>query len=288
MKHWSAVGGALLLLLALVGGLWLTAPQPVTGQASVPCYREQGGAKWVGGSGCEWEMQSGATLDIQSGVTASISDLTVSDDLIVTDDATVGGDLVVSGTTTLVGAADVQGNLADSGGALTVADNALIDGQADVIQLTVQGHSTQTSNPNLLVVENSGGDDQFTVSATGDAMVADDLVVTDDASVGGDLTISGDMNLAAQTVISPTDGGVITPTGSYQRLSSAGTVTPTIATGAAAAGDVVVMVNTTATTINLADSGTAKLSAAAALGQYDTLTLLFDGTNWIELSRSDN
>ena len=189
MKHWSAVGGALLLLLALVGGLWLTAPQPVTGQASVPCYREQGGAKWVGGSGCEWEMQSGATLDIQSGVTASISDLTVSDD----------------------------------------------------------------------------------------------LIVTDDASVGGDLTASGDVRLAAQTAISVTNGATVTPTGVYQRIEAAGNVgTASIAAGTA--GDLLILVNTANVTITFTDTGTLKLSGNAALGQYDTLMLLADGTNWIQVA----
>jgi hypothetical protein len=89
-----------------------------------------------------------------------------------------------------------------------------------------------------------------------------------------------------RTAISVTAGSLITPTGTYQRLSSAGTVTPTM--GTATAGDLVTLINTTATTINLADSGIAKLSAAWAGGQYDTLTLRFDGTNWLELSRSDN
>ena len=47
----------------------------------------------------------------------------------------------------------------------TVTGKALIDGQQDVVQLTVQGHSTQTTLP--FVVENSAGTDQFTVSNTG-------------------------------------------------------------------------------------------------------------------------
>jgi hypothetical protein len=37
--------------------------------SNVPCYFEQGGAKFVASSGCEVEVQSGGTLNIQSGAT---------------------------------------------------------------------------------------------------------------------------------------------------------------------------------------------------------------------------
>ena len=153
------------------------------------------------------------------------------------------------------------------------------------------------------------GDD---LTVTDDAAVGDDLTVTDDAAVGGALAVTGASTLTgavttggaltigtiatigtfekftACTVISPTDGAVITPTCTYQRLSSAGEVTPTITTTGITTGTLLVLINTTNTTINLADTGTAKLSAAWAGGQYDALVLWFDGTNWIEISRSDN
>lgn len=90
----------------------------------------------------------------------------------------------------------------------------------------------------------------------------------------------------ARTAISVTNGSAITATGSYQPLTSGGTVTATITAGDA--GRLLVLVNTSATTINIQDTGIQKLSAAAALGQYDALVLWSDGTNWIEISRSDN
>jgi hypothetical protein len=37
--------------------------------SNVPCYFEQGGAKFVASSGCEVEVQSGGTLDVQAGAT---------------------------------------------------------------------------------------------------------------------------------------------------------------------------------------------------------------------------
>jgi len=41
-------------------------------------------------------------------------------------------------------------------------------------------------------------------------------------------------------------------------------------------------------TITLTDTGTLKLGGNAALGQYDSITLLSDGTNWIQVSKADN
>lgn len=120
--------------------------------------------------------------------------------------------------------------------------------------------------------------DKLTVNE--DASIGDDLTVTDDATVGGLLT-----HLAADA-ITVTDGAAFAPTGSYQPITAAGEVTPTMTVGSA--GQVVMIVNTSAQTINLADTGTAKLTAAFAMGQYDSLTLLSDGTNWIEIARADN
>lgn len=47
----------------------------------------------------------------------------------------------------------------------TTTTGKMIDGSADEVQLTVQGHSTQTSKS--FVVENSSGTDQVTISNTG-------------------------------------------------------------------------------------------------------------------------
>lgn len=105
----------------------------------------------------------------------------------------------------------------------------------------------------------------------------------------GDLSMDGQLSIAAQTAITVSNGTVITPTGSYQPLNGSGTITAaTIATGSATAGDLVTLVNQTDTTINIADSGGVKLSTAAAIGEYDTLSLLFDGDYWLETGRSNN
>lgn len=102
----------------------------------------------------------------------------------------------------------------------------------------------------------------------------------------GDLTVADDFVVSKQTAISVTNGSTITVTGGYQPLESDGTVTATVAIPAA--GTIITLINTSNTTINIADTGTAKLTAAAALGQYDLLQLISDGTNVIELGRSNN
>ena len=108
-----------------------------------------------------------------------------------------GGDFTIADNAVITGTADLQGNVSDSGGVFTFADNVMLDGAADAIQLTVQGYTTQTTS--LLVLENSGGTDQFTVSNAGAVMVNGTL------DVQGDVQDSG----AAFTVI---DNVVITGT----------------------------------------------------------------------------
>ena len=61
-----------------------------------------------------------------------------------------------------------------SGGKLL--NNWMVDGGSDVVQLTVQGHSTQTTLP--FVVENSAGTDVFTVSNAGEVDAAGDILIT--------------------------------------------------------------------------------------------------------------
>ena len=126
--------------------------------------------------------------------------------------------------------------------------------------------------------------DKLTVNE--DASVGDDLTVSDDATVADDATIGGLLTHSAADTITVTDGSAFEPTGSYQPITAAGEVTPTVTVGSA--GQVVMIVNVGSNTINLADTGTAKLTAAFAMGQYDSLSLISDGTNWIELARANN
>jgi hypothetical protein len=161
-----------------------------------------------------------------------------------------------------------------------VTIQALSGGMTNLSGLTISG-----SNTDELIVNQTGTGDIVELRDNGAAVVR----VPDGGGVvllDGDLTVADDIRISAQTAITVTNGNPFTPTGTYQAITAASEVTPTITVGNA--GDVLVLINTSAQTVNIADTGTAKLSAAAALGQYDTLVLWCDGTNWIEISRSDN
>lgn len=93
-------------------------------------------------------------------------------------------------------------------------------------------------------------------------------------------------NFATQTSITVTNATAFTATGRYQPITAAGEVTPMITAGAD--GDELILINTSAQTIHIEDAGTMKLNISVALGQFDTLHLWSDGTNWIQVSHSDN
>ena len=126
--------------------------------------------------------------------------------------------------------------------------------------------------------------DDLTVT---DGVTAADLTATDDATVGDDLNIA-DLIASTYTTVTVTSGSTITPTGMYQRITSAGNLgTSSIANPTA--GRLLVLVNVANTTITLTDTGTLKLSGNAALAQYDSIQLMGDGTNWIQIApESDN
>ena len=93
--------------------------------------------------------------------------------------------------------------------------------------------------------------------------------------------------LPKQTSITIVNDTVVTPLGSYQPISSAGTV-GTASITIQPAGFELTLVNTAATTITFTDTGTLKLTGNIGLGQYDSLRLMSDGTNWIMLGTSNN
>lgn len=118
-------------------------------------------------------------------------------------------------------------------------------------------------------------------------VLSGDLIAADDVTVGDDLTVGGFATTGAQTGIVVANNGYITPTGTYQPISAAGAIgTASIAAGSA--GDLLLLINTGANTITLTDTGTLVLSGNAALGQRDSILLISDGTNWVEVAQTDN
>lgn len=143
----------------------------------------------------------------------------------------------------------------------------------------------QISNFTSIVLSSdlSVGDDATVV----DQFVSADMTATDDATVTDDLTVGSDVTITPQTVITITQAATLSPTGSYQQLTAAGAVSFGAIT-AGTAGDLLTLVNIGSNTITITDTGTLKLTGNLALGQYDSATLLSDGTNWIQLATANN
>ena len=121
----------------------------------------------------------------------------------------------------------------------------------------------------------------FQVNGSGNTTVAGTL------GIMGSTTVGGLFLLSEQGNVTVTDGGEIAATKSFVPLTAAGAVgTSNITTGAA--GQLLVLMNVGSNTITITDSGTIMLAGDCALGQYDTLTLISDGTNWLEITRANN
>ncbi len=119
-----------------------------------------------------------------------------------------------------------------------------------------------------------------TLAASGNTTVGGTFAVT------GDTSLVADLNLPPQTALTITDGGVITPTGAMQRLTSAGNATATLA--APTSGQILILFNSAATVITIEDTTGQAFSSNVALGQWDTVTLMGYGNSWYELARSNN
>lgn len=269
MKTRHALSGvvlAVVLMAALVYAAAL-APSPAAAQ-NTDCYAMQGGSKWVCDNGGEMEFQTGATLDVQAGATSTFANTPVFSAGITADDLTLSDDLIVGDDTLITGTATVAaGIIADD---LTLSDDLVV---ADDVRIT----GTLFVDTGAAILGNS---------SIGDGSNADDLSVWGDASINSDIILQGFLRLDGEA-LAVTQDGIITPTNSYVELTAAGDVsTGVIASGTE--GDLLFLVNTANQTITISDTGTLKLSGDLALAQYDSAVLIFEGTNWIQLSETNN
>lgn len=175
--------------------------------------------------------------------------------LLTSGNATIGGDLTVTGATISMGSVVAVGTQGISGD-LNVTDDVVI---ADT--LTVSG----------------------VTNLVGNATAAGTFAVN-----GNSLSVAKTLNLARQTSIAVTEGAIITPTGTFQELTAAGGVTATLA-DPAAAGQTVILFNSTSNAITIADGSGRYFAGNVVLGSYDNVTLISTAAgSWMEISRSDN
>lgn len=164
----------------------------------------------------------------------------------------VGKTLQVDGTTTLTGAATLSGALA--------APSVAIGG----------GY----------------GSTGCSISAAGVLQCDGAATLGSTLSVAGATTLAGLNKVTAGSVVTVSNGTAFTLTATFQPLTAASAVTPTLTIPAA--GAQACIYNTSANAIVLQDAGNQVLSADATLGQYDMLCGYSDGTRFVETSRSNN
>ena len=120
----------------------------------------------------------------------------------------------------------------------------------------------------------------------GNSSVGGTLSVTSDLAVGGDATVVEFLGLTKTGSLTVASGGTITPTASMQMLTAAGAVSAGMGLGTS--GQIVTLINTGTNAITISDTVNSQLSGNIALGQYDSLTVVFDGTYWIQLATANN
>lgn len=148
----------------------------------------------------------------------------------------------------------------------------------------------------------SGGyyDFESSVRIMQDLLVLDDMNVQDTARIEGDLTLGDDLSVTDLATVGKvrytrgttqtlTFGSVITDVATFQPIGAAGAIGLSgISTATSVAGDILILENVVNQAITISDTGTTMLSGNLTLGQYDTLGLVFDGTNWVELYTTNN
>ncbi len=95
-----------------------------------------------------------------------------------------------------------------------------------------------------------------------------------------------------QTLITVTAGFTIPVQSEFIKISAAGAVTSSLTTAISNGfwyGQILVLEGTdNVNTITIKNTANTKLSADCVLGIYDSLTLIWEGTYWMELARSNN
>lgn len=138
---------------------------------------------------------------------------------------------------------------------------------------------------------------ETTAAIGGSTTVGGALAVTGNASAAA-MSVTGDLAMGGKTTtgtflveggggnLAVLDGGPLTAVRSFQQVSAAAASGMTVTV--LPKGTLVKIINMGSNSVTITDTGTTMLSANAALGQYDSLTLISDGTNMIELARSNN
>ena len=157
--------------------------------------------------------------------------------------------------------------------------------------------STNAEYRSLFVADNTG----VNFGLGQDALLAYDEATDDRVELTGSgaslfiedrLSLGTDgRNIANNFIIATPASLTINPLASFVQVSCADPDGCNITMGETTAkeGDIVIIINDANETLNFSDTtDITELSGAFAAGLYDSLTLIYEGNRWIELSRSNN
>ena len=205
-EQWQKIGGviftALLTICAILGWVFPIAPPATVDVEDLDFIvtsedPDPGAVSFSAGGKQRNSWLIAKRLTVQGGGTNLQSAVDMDDSLNVDGAATFGSTVAFNGVNTLAslivtGASDLRGNVSSATGVLTMTDNVLVDGAADVIQLTVQGYTTQTSS--LVVFEQSDGTDVLTVSNDGNIVISGTAAITGAVTTISTLDVGSTIN----------------------------------------------------------------------------------------------
>jgi len=151
---------------------------------------------------------------------------------------------------------------------------------------------------NLLIGQDSDGKDYY-IHFNGNANDGQISWMEDEArfdfdhsvKVNGFISVGVDADTIADTGDANPATATLTPSTSYVELTcnDADTCDITMGETGMTEGTEVTIVNVSANVCDFADTaGVSELAGAFAMGQWDTLKLMYIGDRWVEVSRSDN
>lgn len=269
--------------LAIVVLTWVLQPTDSTLAQNVACYREQGGARVVAGNNCDYDFVNGSDATFAAG-----SDLTLQNGSRL--DLQSGSYFTATGNTTLSGTTTVSSLEVGATGFLTASGTVVLSGTTTASNLEVGSTGFFTSG-GTSVLSGTTTVSSLEIGATGFFTSNGTAVLSGTTTVdNGSLTFTSDASLVVTpaSVITVTNGGVLTPTASIQPIAAAGPVTVTLATGAFVDGQKLTIINTVNQTIIITDAGSVFLSGNQSLGQNDTLEAVKYNSGWYQTGGSNN
>ena len=273
----------------------LTILQVGNGTASIPSLSftsdTDTGLYRVGANNVGLAIGGTKILDVAStglavtGTLSSSGAFTATGALDVNSTSTISGTMTFDGTGDLDLSTNIVENIGNAGtdfdtnGGLTLAGPLDLN-STSTVSGTMTFNGTGTLDPGANVISNVGNSGTD-FDASGGLTLASGVTISNGNLRVNDLLI---VDLPATLTVTT----VITPSQTFLPISSAGPVSPTITATGVQTGTVLYIWNAGSQNIQLTDTGTQVQAGDFVMGANDLIEFIFDGTNWLELARSNN